>query len=60
MDTKYLLSLCLSNELKEKEKCRKGLFKILLENIYLLDFTEYYFSHVYKIAQSDRFEKLKV
>lgn len=59
MDTKYLLSLCLSNELKEKEKW-KGLFKILLENIYLLDFTEYYFSHVYKIAQSDRFEKLKV
>lgn len=60
MDTRYLLSLCLNNELKEKEKYRKGLFKMFLENIYLLDFTEYYFSQVHKITQSDRFGKLKV
>lgn len=33
---------------------------MLLENMYLLDFIEYYFSQVHKIAQSDRFGKLKV
>lgn len=33
---------------------------MLLEKIYLLDYTEYYFSQVTKTSQSDRFGKLKV
>lgn len=60
MDTSYLFSLGVSNELREKETYRKRLFKMLLGKIYLLDSTEYYLSPITKIAQPNGFGKLKV